>query len=134
LRVWLDIKKSLAASDAADYFRLNLLNAEIPGGARGLRWLKGTVVSSEAVGTTCNIVLAASDKDTPEVTLKVDRLPPANVRIPKGAVVEFDGAGVAFTPSPFMLTLEVEACQQIANEGVLRCGPGNRLQRYGPPQ
>lgn len=132
LGLWLQIKKFLTASDGTEYFRLQLLHSDIPGGVRGLRWLKGTVVSSEAVGTTRNIVLAMSDRDTPEVTLKVDRLPPANVHIRKGAVVEFDGAGAAFTPSPFMLTFEVEGCRQAANEGVLRCGSESRLQRYAP--
>jgi hypothetical protein len=132
LRLWLDMKKFLTASDGADYFRRQLLNSDIPSGVRGLRWLKGTVVSSEVVGSTRNIVLAMSDKDTPEVTLKIDRLPPADIRIRKGAVVEFDGVGMAFAPSPFMLTFEVEACRQAGNEDLLRCGPETRLQRYGP--
>lgn len=127
LRLWLDMKKSLTASDGAGYFRLNLLNHEIPGGTYGLRWLKGTVLSSEALGTTRNIVLPISGESVPEVTLKIDRLPPANVRIRKGIVVEFDGMGEAFTPLPFMLTLAVEACRQVTNEAEWRCGPEREL-------
>lgn len=128
--LWLQMKKYLTASGGTGYFRLQLLNSDIPGGVRGLRWLKGTVVSSEAVGTTRTILLAMSDRETPEVTLKLDQVPPANIRIRKGTVVEFDGAGAAFTPSPFMLTLVVEACRQAAIESALRCGPEKRVRRY----
>lgn len=126
LRLWFDIEKSLSASDGTEYFRTNLLNSLIPGGTYGLHWLKGTVISSEVVGTAGNILVAISDKDTPEVALRVDRLPPTNVRIRKGAAIEFEGVGAAFTRSPLMLTLEVEACRQIGSDGVLRCGRENR--------
>jgi hypothetical protein len=132
LRLWLDLKTSLTASDGPEYFRMNLLNAVIPGGTKRLRWLKGTVVSSEVVGTAHNIVLAISDKDTPEVTLKLDRLPPASIRIRQGAVVEFEGVGVAFTRSPLMLTLKVSGCEQVAKDAVLRCELEKSPQRYAP--
>jgi hypothetical protein len=120
-KLWLDLKKALTASDGREYFRLNVLDAGIPGGTYGLRWLTGTIVSSEVVGTAQTIAVAMSDNDTPEVTLKISRLSPVDLRIGNGTVVEFEGVGVAFTPSPFMLALEASVCKRPANDAPLRC-------------
>lgn len=116
------------ASDGPEYFRLNVLDALVPSRTYGLRLLKGTVVSSELVGAAPTLVIAISDKNTPEVTLRLSRLSPSDLHIREGTVIEFEGAGVSFRPSPFMLTLDVSVCQWAANDAAIRC----ELERRAP--
>ena len=92
-----------------------------PGGTYGLRWLKGTVVSSDPAETARTLLVAVSGADTPEAMLRVGRVSPPGVRVRKGAAVEFEGETVDFSPSPFMLTIKVDVCRGGTNNAGLRC-------------
>jgi hypothetical protein len=102
---WLALKNALTSSNGADYFKTNLQDAEVPGGANGLAFLKGTVLSSEPSDQPETLVLAMSDKTTQEVTLRLH--PPFDHTLTAGTEFEFSGIAKSFTSDPFMLTFDL---------------------------
>jgi hypothetical protein len=110
--LWTAIKTALQAADGDAYFESQIKNAVLPGGANGLHGLKGTVISSRPPDHPSEVVLAISDANTPEVTLKfLDKLGKADHlrrAITPGTRVAFAGVAEAYTKNPFMLTLETQ--------------------------
>jgi len=117
LDLWLSVKAALSGAGGADYFNLSMKDALIPGGANGVDWFRGTVISQNSPSV---LVIGIEKPDQPEVTLELVTPSGQKARlqrtIPKGTVVEFGGIATKFTPSPFMLTFEVELKQLIINK------------------
>jgi hypothetical protein len=103
-QLWLDLKKALAAADGTEYFRTSVQDTEVPGGTRGVYLFRATVLSWEPPDKPRKIVLAISDKTTPEVTLQFNA--PLSQKSPVGTEVEFSGVAKSFASDPFMLTFE----------------------------
>ena len=93
--LWKRLKDELAGPNGQQYFEASMKGAQAPR-------LRGTVVSH----TPKSVVLALSDKTTPEVTLEVDTALPG--KADPGTVIEFEGVAKTFTPDPFMLTMDIE--------------------------
>jgi hypothetical protein len=112
LGFWRVVKKQLLAPNGKQYFSDSFRYASIPGGANGLRALRGTVVASKPTERPTELVLALSDDHNPEVTLRLvdDQRNPAGWKrsVPPGTKVEFSGTAMAFTQEPFMLTFDVD--------------------------
>jgi hypothetical protein len=92
--MWKGLYTELSGPNGTQYFESGLKGAQAPK-------LRGTVVSQ----TAKTVVLALSDKTTPQVTLELESpLPKAE----PGIVIEFEGVGKEFTKEPFMLTMEID--------------------------
>jgi hypothetical protein len=104
--VWSSIKSALQANDGDVFFESNLKSSLFPGGRNGVRVFRGTVVSSRPAEQPSELVIAISDNNQPEVTLKLKE---GHFKGPitPGSKVAFRGIVTGYTKDPFMLTLEV---------------------------
>jgi hypothetical protein len=97
LALWIRIRDELKGEGGQAYFDSSMKDAEIP------VQLVGYVVEQRPK----ELVLAMSDKTTPEVTLQLDA--PVAGKLDPGAPIDFEKAvGKAFTKDPFMVTMEVD--------------------------
>jgi len=105
--VWSSIKSALQATDGDVFFESNLKNSLFPGGRNGIRVFSGTVVSSRPVEQPNELVLAISEDNHPEATVKLKE---GNFKGPitPGSKVAFRAIVTGYRRDPFMLTLEVE--------------------------
>jgi hypothetical protein len=92
---WKRLYEALTAPDGQQYFDSGVKDAEVPP-------LRGYLVSH----TSKSIVLALSDKTTPQVTLQLET--PIAGKAEPGTALDFTGVAKTMTPQPFMLTLETE--------------------------
>jgi hypothetical protein len=117
LDLWMSVKAGLSGAGGVEYFNLGMKDALIPGGANGVDWFRGTVISQNSPSV---LVIGIEKPDQPEVTLELVTPSGQEARlqrtIPKGTVVEFGGRATKFSPSPFMVTFEVELKQLIINK------------------
>ena len=95
--LWANLKAQLAGPNGEKYFQENLRNTELP-------YFYGMVLSSIPKDQTRVLVLAMSDKSTPEVALSVE---PGHLTegVRDGAEVIFQGVATAFSKQPFRLTI-----------------------------
>jgi hypothetical protein len=118
LKLWLSIKQALRGPNGQTWFESNLKDAFVPAGMEGVRSFTGTVLSSTPEAHPGELILALSDKQTPEVTLHfIDehgKAAHAKKPIPSGTRVAFDGIAKAFTSDPFMLTFEAGLANKLA--------------------
>ncbi len=108
-KMWSSIKSSLLSQDGDKYFHDSILDSQLP-------VMRGTVISTDSSVNAGRMVLAMSDRTTPEVTLQiVQRVsernwrPASFGRVTPGDEIAFMGVGADFTKNPFMLTLRVYA-------------------------
>jgi hypothetical protein len=80
--------------------------AALPGGVNGVAEFKGTLVEAKPAVRPKELVLAVADKNTPDVTLKLDA--PLAGKMEPGAEIGFQGVASGYTASPFMVTFDVE--------------------------
>jgi len=92
---WKRLYEALTAPDGQQYFDSGVKDAEVPE-------LRGYVVSH----TSKSIVLALSDKTTPQVTLELET--PIAGKAEPGTAIEFTGVAKTMTQQPFMLTMETD--------------------------
>jgi tetratricopeptide (TPR) repeat protein len=102
LALWMGVKKQLTAPDGVQYFETQMKGTAVP-------TLKGTVISAKPAVHSKELVLGLADKNTPEVTLKLDT--PLKGKPELGEEIEFDGVPAAFNPDPFMVTFDVETAK-----------------------
>ncbi len=103
--LWLSIKRQLAEpSTGKQYFEGQMKDSLVEG-------LKGTIVEAKPACRSKELVITVPRPDqpgvnvVPEITLKLDA---ALTGKPELGEIEFDGVPAAFTPDPFMLTMDVE--------------------------
>ena len=103
--LWANLKAQLAGSNGEKYFQENLRNTELP-------YLYGMVLSSTPNDQTRVLVLAMSDKSTPEVALSVE---PGHLTegVRDGAEVIFQGVATAFSKQPFRLTISTSEAVRV---------------------
>src|SRR5512141_3211952 len=64
------MKRDLTGPDGQKYFDQNLSGARVPGGAGGVQYFTGTLLSADPAEQPRVLVLAISGRRTPEVTLR----------------------------------------------------------------
>jgi hypothetical protein len=110
-QLWSSIKGELTGPDAQQYFDSSFKGALVPGGAGGLWYLAGTLLSAEPKEQPRVLVLAISDRNTPEVTLrfKDSKWKDGHITGPliPGSLIQFEGVAISFTKEPFMVTFDV---------------------------
>ncbi|MBC7928175.1 MAG: hypothetical protein H7039_21225, partial [Bryobacteraceae bacterium] len=95
LALWKRIKDELIGPNGQQYFDQSMKDAGIPE-------LSGTLVEQRGK----EIVVAISDKTTPEVTLEFENPLPGKAE--PGTQLTFSGVGKSYTKEPFMAVMTVE--------------------------
>jgi len=96
--LWANVKSALSGPNGQKYFEENLKDFELP-------YLYGVVISSTPKDQPHVLVLAMSDKSTPEVSLTVEGGGHLTQGVRDGAEVIFEGVPTAFSKQPFRLTI-----------------------------
>jgi len=115
-KLWLSIKTELTGPDGENYFNNTVKGALLPGGVDGVRYLTGTLLSAEPATEPSVLVLAISDRITPEVTLRFKDSAWKDTHITGplklGSVITFEGVPATFTKEPFMVTFDVSTTRR----------------------
>jgi hypothetical protein len=93
--MWKRIKEALMGAEGQQYFDSSMKDAQIPA-------LRGWLVEQRPK----ELVLAMTDKTTPEVTLVLETPMPGKAE--PGTELTFEAVGKSFTKDPFMVTMEAE--------------------------
>jgi len=116
LQLWAYLKKELTGPDGQKYFDENLSGSLVPGGAGGVEYFTGTLLSAEPAELPRVLVLAISDRSTPEVTLRFKNSKWNDTHITgplmRGSVIQFEGVPISYTKEPFMVTFGVPTAER----------------------
>jgi hypothetical protein len=105
LGLWYSLQQSLTNDQGESFFTNNVKDAEIPGGANGIKDFSGTVISLDPPDRPKKIVLGVLDPTKPDATLVFDEALPASA-VKVGDKIQFSGVGDSFTKDPYMLTFK----------------------------
>ena len=99
LYMWLNVRKQLEAPNGKEYFNSSVKNTAMP-------QLRGYIISQSPARRPDTLVLGIQDRNTREVTLKLDEA----FRYParRGTVLRFTCVPQRFTQSPFNLGFDCE--------------------------
>jgi hypothetical protein len=103
-KLWYTIETNLKGDQGDQFFASNVKDAEIPGGAEGVKNFKGTVISVDPN----KVVLGVDDPQTADATLLFSKALPASAsdKIKVGQPLEFSGVADSYTKDPYMLTFK----------------------------
>lgn len=106
-KIWYAVEQSLQQKGDA-FFNTDVKDAEIPGGAEGVKWFKGTVISLDPPDAPTKVVLGVQDPKTADATLLFSKplTPDALNTIKVGNQIEFSGVADSYTATPYMLTFK----------------------------
>lgn len=107
-KLWYTIKQSLTSDQGDQFFNSNVKDAEIPGGAEGVKNFTGTVISIDPPDRPTKVVLGVEDPTKPDTTLEFSQPLPATAldKIKVGQTLEFSGVADSYTKDPYMLTFK----------------------------
>jgi len=107
-KLWYTIKQSLTGDQGDQFFNSNVKDAEIPGGAEGVKNFTGTVISIDPPDHPTKVVLGIEDPTKPDVTLEFSQPLPATAldKIKVGQTLDFSGVADSYTKDPYMLTFK----------------------------
>jgi len=107
-KLWYTIKSNLVGDQADSFFTSSVKDAEIPGGAEGVKTFSGTVISIDPPDKPTKVVLGVEDPAKPDATLLFSQPLPASAldTIKVGAKLDFSGVADSFTKDPYMLTFK----------------------------
>jgi hypothetical protein len=95
LALWKRIRDELVGPNGQQYFESSMKDAHKPRH-------RATVDEQRPK----EILIAVTDKVTPELTLQLET--PLNVKVEPGTELQFEGIGKSFTAEPFMVVMEVD--------------------------
>jgi hypothetical protein len=106
LALWMRIKAALTAPNGSDYFDSELKTSAVPA-------LAGVVMEAKPACHPKELLVAIKtpnqEASVGEILLKLDK--PLNGKPEVPADIQFEGVPSAFTPSPFLLTMDTEAAK-----------------------
>ena len=105
LALWMGIKRQLADTNGDQYYESTMKGTEIAG-QNGAKALKGTILEAKPSCRSKELVVAISDAEHAEVTLKLEAALTGKPQA--GSQIQFDGAPSAFSKDRFMLTLDTD--------------------------
>ena len=112
--LWQILKKQLTGSGGAEYFQQSVKDCALPP-------LEGRLVSATPAERPSVLIVAISDGDQPEVTLRLKDKNGADSHLPgpvlRGSSILFEGIAVSFTREPFMLTFDVSTSPRFPPPG-----------------
>ncbi len=104
-KLWYTIKTNLTGDQGEKFFNSDVKDAEIPGGAGGVKNFTGTIISLDPPDRPTKIVLGVEDPTKPDVTLTFSEPLPANA-VKVGDKQEFSGIADSYTANPYMLVFK----------------------------
>jgi len=106
--LWYSVKTNLTGDKGADFFNNNVKDAELPGGANGVKNFNGTILTVEPADKPTKVILGIEDATKPDVTLLFTTAIPAAAltKIKVGEKIEFSGVADSYTKDPYMLTFK----------------------------
>jgi len=106
-KIWYVIKQSLQDKGDA-FFESDVKDAEIPGGAAGVKTFSGTVISLDPPDRPTKVVVGVEDPAKPDATLEFSEPLPADAvdQVKVGQKIDFSGVADSFTKEPYMLTFK----------------------------
>jgi hypothetical protein len=107
-KLWYTIETNLKGDQSDQFFNSTVKDAEIPGGAEGVKNFTGTVISIDPPDRPTKVVLGVDDPATPDATLLFSQPLPASAldKIKVGQKLDFSGVADSYTKDPFMLTFK----------------------------
>ncbi len=107
-KLWYSIKQSLTGDQGDQFFSTNMKDAEIPGGAEGVKDFTGTVISIDPPDRPTKVVLGIEDPTKPDATLLFSQPLPASAldKIKIGSKLDFSGVADNYVKEPYMLTFK----------------------------
>jgi hypothetical protein len=112
--LWQILKKQLTGSSGAEYFQQSVKDSALPP-------LEGRLVSATPAERPGVLIVAMSDGDEPEVTLRLKDKNGADTHlsgpVTRGSSILFEGIAVSFTREPFMLTFDVSTSPRLPPPG-----------------
>ncbi|MBV8810171.1 MAG: hypothetical protein JO033_15985 [Acidobacteriaceae bacterium] len=107
-KLWYSIQQGLTGSGGDQFFTNNVKDAEIPGGAEGVKNFTGTVISIDPPDRPTKVVLGVQSPTTPDATLAFSQPLPASAldKIKVGQKLDFSGVADSYTANPYMLTFK----------------------------
>jgi hypothetical protein len=107
-KLWYTIKQNLTGDQGDAFFNSNVKDAEIPGGAEGVKDFTGTVISIDPPDRPTKVVLGIEDPAKPDATLEFSQPLPAAAldKIKVGQKLDFSGVADSYTKDPYMLTFK----------------------------
>ena len=105
--LWYSIKQSLQ-DKGDDFFNSTVKDAEIPGGANGVKNFTGTVISVDPPDHPTKVVVGVEDGTKPDATLEFSQPLPTEAldKIKVGQKIDFSGVADSYTKDPYMLTFK----------------------------
>jgi Tfp pilus assembly protein PilF len=105
-KIWYAIKQQLTGDQGDQFFTSNVKDAEVPGGAEGVKTFNGTVISIDPPDRPTKVVLGVEDPTKPDATLTFSKPLPASAldKIKVGQKIDFSGVADSYTKDPYMLT------------------------------
>ena len=105
--LWYSIKQSLQ-DKGDDFFNSTVKDAEIPGGANGVKNFTGTVISVDPPDHPTKVAVGVEDPTKPDATLEFSQPLPTEAldKIKVGQKIEFSGVADSYLKDPYMLTFK----------------------------
>jgi len=107
-KLWYAIKQSLTGEKSDQFFNSNVKDAEIPGGAEGIRSFSGTIISVDPADRPMKVTLGVEDPTKADAALEFSSPLPAGAleKVKVGSKLDFSGIADSFTKDPYMLTFK----------------------------
>jgi len=107
-KLWYTIKQNLTGDNGDAFFNSNVKDAEIPGGAEGVKTFTGTVISIDPPDKPTKVVVGIEDATKPDATLEFSQALPTEAldKIKVGQKLDFSGVADSYTKDPYMLTFK----------------------------
>ncbi|MBV9154901.1 MAG: hypothetical protein JO097_01470 [Acidobacteriaceae bacterium] len=107
-KLWFALKQNLTGDQGDQFFNSNVKDAEIPGGAEGVKNFTGTVISIDPPDRPTKVVLGVEDPTKGDATLEFSQPLPASAldKIKTGEKLDFSGVADSYTKDPYMLTFK----------------------------
>ena len=107
-KLWYAIKQSLTGDQSDQFFNSNVKDAEIPGGAEGVKNFTGTIISVDPADRPTKVTLGVEDPTKADASLEFSSPLPASAldKVKVGSKLDFSGVADSFTKDPYMLTFK----------------------------
>lgn len=124
-KIWYAIKSSLQDKGDA-FFNSDIKDAEIPGGAEGVKDFTGTVISLDPADRPTKVVLGVESPTVPDATLIFSQPLPAEAlqKIQVGQKLDFSGVADSWQKDPYMLTFKDPSIPGVKTAAPARVGRG----------
>jgi hypothetical protein len=103
-KLWYTIESNLKGDQGDSFFASTVKDAEIPGGAEGVKDFSGTVISVDPSKVTLGVTDPKVADTTIEFTTPLRDSEVAKITV--GSTLQFSGVAESYTKDPYMLTFK----------------------------